>query len=293
MRRLIALAATALVAPALAMAAPSTAHAAPTTAKAAPKNAVEALRLQFAKKTTVRMDEDTRMKLDGKDLFRYRQVGVLRFGKSGVDAYDTKTVSNFGGEGGDSTVRMIVVDGKAYLKSPLYDDLLPAGRTWVRTSAPSGGNSTSSLIDVLQPKVLKAVLGSTKAKGNGGKVGGARTTLLRGSITLAQLAKVSPTVADLAKSLKTKKTVTLPWKMWVGGDQLPRRFQTVFPLSTSPLVGDISITTDARFTSWGGKVAIKAPPADLVVDEKDLEGDLPETTPDFTTTITGMATRER
>ncbi|MEV7967245.1 hypothetical protein AB0O34_14860 [Sphaerisporangium sp. NPDC088356] len=292
MRRLIALAATALVAPALAMAAPSTAHAAPTTAMAAPKNPVDALRLQFAKKTTVRMDEDTRMKLDGEDLFRYRQVGVLRFGKSGVDAYDTKTVSNFGGEGGASTVRVIVLNGKAYLKSPLYDDLLPAGRTWVRTSAAAAG-TTSSMIDILQPKVLKAVLGSTKTKGNGGTVGGARTTLLRGSITLAQLAKVSPTVAGLAKSLKAKKTVTLPWKLWVGGDQLPRRFQTVFPLSTSPLVGDISITTDARFTSWGGKVAIKAPPADLVVDENDLDSDLPETTPDFTTTITGAATRER
>ncbi|MEU8269106.1 hypothetical protein AB0B89_18295 [Sphaerisporangium sp. NPDC049002] len=287
MRRLIALAATALVAPALAMAAPSTAHAAPT--QAAPKNSVDALRSQFAKKTTVHIDETTRMKLDGDDLFRTRQYGALRFGKSGVDASDTKTVSSFGGEGGDATVRVIVLDGKAYLKSPLYDDFLPAGRTWVRTTAPKGGSTTNSMIDILQPKVLNAVLGTAKAKGAGGTVGGARTTLLRGSITLAQLSKVSPVIADLSKSFKVKKTVALPWKLWVGSDQLPRRFQSAFPLSTGKL--DLSLFTDVRFTSWGKKVAITAPPADLVIDEDDIDTDLPETTPDFTTTITRAATR--
>jgi hypothetical protein len=291
MRRWIALAATTLVAPALAMAAPTVAQAAPTPAKAAAANPVDALRQQFAKKSTVRLDEDTRIKLDGKDLFKYRQVGALRFGKSGVDAYDTKTILKSGATGGDSTIRTILLDGKAYMKSPLYDDILPAGKSWVRTTGAAAGN-TSSMIDVLQPKVLKAVLASTKTKGVGGKVGGARTTLLRGSITLAELAKVSPVFGAITKSLKTKKTVTLPWKLWIGGDQLPRRFQSTFLLSSSPLSGDLTMATDSRFTSWGGKVVIKAPPAELVVDEKDLDTELPQT-PDFTTTITGMASRER
>jgi hypothetical protein len=290
MRRWIALAATALVAPALGMAAPATAHAAPATAKTAPGNPVDALRQQFAKKSTVRVDEDTRMRADGKDLFRFRQAGVLRFGKSGVDASDTRTVIKSGVKGGDTALRVIILNGKAYAKSPLYDELLPAGRTWVRSSAPTAGG-TSSMIDILQPKVLKTVLASTKSKAPAGKVGGAKTTLLRGSLSLTALAKVSPAIAEIAKSAKSKKPVMLPWKLWIAGDQLPRRFQSNFPLSTGALIGDLTITTDSRFTSWGGKVVITAPPADLVVDEKDLDTELPET-PDFTTTITGMASRE-
>ncbi|GAA3841586.1 hypothetical protein GCM10022226_75070 [Sphaerisporangium flaviroseum] len=286
---MIALAATALVAPALAMAAPATAHAAPATAK--PASPVDALRQQFAKKSTVRMDEDTRIKVDGKDLFRYRQAGVLRFGKSGVDASDTRTVVKSDAEGGDSTVRVIILNGKAYLKSPLYDELLPAGRTWVRTSAPTAGG-TNSVIDVLRPKVLKTVLASTKSKAPAGRVGGARTTLLRGSLSLSALAKVSPDAAEFARSVKSKKPVMLPWKMWIAADQLPRRFQSSFPMSGGALLGSMTITTDSRFTSWGGKVVIAAPPADLVIDEEDLTEDLP-VTPDLTTTITGVAARER
>jgi hypothetical protein len=209
MRRYIALVATALVAPALAMAAPATAHAAVTKA---PSNPVDALRAQFAKKSTVRMDASTRMWIGKDELLSYRQVGVLRFGKNGPEASDTRTV--IGGIASSTTgLRAIVIDGKAYLKSPLYDELLPAGRTWVRTTAPKGSaGPTSSFIDVLQPKVLKTVLGSVKTKTAGGKVGGAKTTLLRGSVSLTQLAKVSPSLKSLSdafRSLALKSKSTL------------------------------------------------------------------------------------
>ncbi|WP_248966286.1 hypothetical protein [Sphaerisporangium perillae] len=295
MRRWIALTATAMVAPALAMAAPAAAHAAPGTAnatltapQAAPGNPVEALRQQFAKKSGVRLDELTRMRLDGEDLLKYRQVGNLRFGKSGVDALDVKIVLKGDGKVPDSTLRTIVIDGKTYLRSALYDDLLPAGRSWVRAE---GGTPTLSTIDVLQPKVLKTILASTKSKSPGGKVGGARTTLLRGSVTLANLAKVSPSLASLAKSLKSKKPVALPWKLWIGGDQLPRRFQSSLPISASSLTGKLTIDTDSRYTSWGKKVVITAPPATEVVDEEDLQTDLP-VTPDLTFPVTGLTARQ-
>lgn len=295
MRRLIALAAIALVAPALALTASTTAQAAPNTAKAAPATPADALRQQFAKKGGVHLDEDTRMLLDGDDLFRYRQVGSLRFAKSGVDAFDLKIISRIGtsAKDGESTLRAVQVGKKLYLKSPLYDDILPAGKTWVRTAVTGSSTSTGSMIDILQPKVLKAVLATTKVNKPAGKVGGAKTTLYQGAIPLKTLAKVSPQVASLAKSLKTKKTVTLPWKLWLGTDQLPRRFTSTFPMSTSPKAGELTILTDSRYTAWDAKVVITVPPADQVIDEKDLDSDLPETTPDFTTTVTGLASRER
>lgn len=231
MRRRIALAATALIAPALAMTTPAPAQAAPATAlvssagtRAVPGGPADALLRQFAKGTTVRIDEVTRMRLDGDELFNYRQSGVVRFGKSGVDAYDLRTSGLTEDDGHKSTMRAIMIDGKLYMKSPLFDDLLPAGRSWIRAdakTAASAAGATDGVLDVLRPAVLKAVLASTKTRSAGGTVGGVRTTLLRGSITLGRLTKVAPYVNDLAKAFKIKEGVALPWKLWIGADQLP------------------------------------------------------------------------
>ncbi|RCG24483.1 hypothetical protein DQ384_33110 [Sphaerisporangium album] len=289
---MIALTAVAVTAPALALTVPTAAHATPhtMTAKptAAPAGPVDALRQQFAKKGSVRISEDSRMEFAGDVGLRSRVAGTVRFGKSGPDAIDLKVTSKAGKT--VNRMQVITVGGKTYLKSPLYDDMLPAGRSWVRTTGDL--SSTSGTIDILQPKVLKAVLAHTTSKAPGGTIGGARTVLLRGSIKLSDLAKVSPSVAPLAKGLRNKKTISLPWKLWIGADQLPRRFQSTFSLSGGDFLGDMSVATDTRFTAWGAKVVIKAPPADLVVDEKDLTEELP-VLPDFTTKIPGLASRER
>ncbi|MEV6986563.1 hypothetical protein AB0M95_35640 [Sphaerisporangium sp. NPDC051017] len=289
---MIALTAVAVAAPALALTVPATAHATPstTTVKSAlaPAGPVDALRQQFAAKGSVRISEDARMAFDGKVGLRSRIAGVVRFGKSGPDAVDLKMTSKAGKT--VDRMQVITVGGKTYTKSPLYDDMLPAGRSWVRTTG--GVSSTSGgTIDILQPKILKAVLAHTKSKAPGGTVGGARTVLLSGSIKLSDLAKASPDVDVLAKMFKTGKTISLPWKLWVGADQLPRRFQSTFSLSGGDLMGDMSIATDTSFTAWGAKVVIKAPPADLVVDEKDLTEELPEL-PNFSTKVPGLASRE-
>ncbi|GGK77145.1 hypothetical protein Sme01_42920 [Sphaerisporangium melleum] len=296
MTRLLALAATAAVAPALALAVPAAAHSGPQatmtatrTPQKAPANPVEALRAQLAKKTSVHLDETTRLTVDREEFSRYRQVGTLRLGTSGVEAYDTKTkVADILFGTPTSSIRVVAVGGKTYLKSPLYDAMLPAGRTWVRTS---DAIPYTNMVDILQPKVLRTTLAGTKHKGRGGMVGGARTTLLTGTVPLSALAKVSPGLAPLAKSIKSGKPLVLPWKLWVGADQLPRRFQVTLELPSESKY-QAAIGVDSRYTAWGGKAVITAPPATLVVDEEDLTSDLPEVTPDYTTKVGSLAARE-
>ncbi|WP_214408880.1 hypothetical protein [Sphaerisporangium fuscum] len=285
MRRILALAAAALVAPALAMAAPATAHAAPGAAKPVPSNPVDALRQQFGKKTGVHMDTTVDMRLGGDDLLKFRQVGSLRFGKSGVDAYDLKRIVDLGK--GKDTLHLIALNGKAYMQSPLYDEMLPADKKWVRTPG-SKAPSTNDTIDILRPAVLKTVLASTKVKRAGGTVGGARTTLYTGAVKVGELSKVSTEIEAMAEVFKLKKNVTLPWKLWIGADQLPRRFQSTFPMGKVPHAGRLTVDADSRYTAWGAKVVITAPPADQVIDEKDLTTDLPETTPDFTKVVPSL-----
>ncbi|GII88606.1 hypothetical protein Ssi03_65960 [Sphaerisporangium siamense] len=278
---MIALTATALLAPALALAASATAHAAPKPTAAGP---ADALRQQLVKRTTVRIDERNEFRL-GKTALRYRETGVVRFGRSGPDAGDTKLTISSGAS--KSTGHIIALGGKVYVKSPVYDDALPAGKTWVRFTGPA---RTTLLVDVLRPRTLGALVAHTKSKAPGGTVNGARTTLLRGAITLGELAKVSPDGGLRGLSGKEKK-IAVPWKLWVGGDQLPRRFQAAVVLPGPAPLGDLKLSSDARYAGWGGHVAIQAPPADLVVDQKDLETDedLPEARPDLITTITGRA----
>ncbi|GII66458.1 hypothetical protein Skr01_65430 [Sphaerisporangium krabiense] len=284
MRRLIALTATALVAPALALAASATAHAAPKPATTSP---LDALRQQLAKRTTVRIDERTDLRL-GRAALRYRETGVVRFGTSGPDASDTKVRVSNGKE--TQSGRLIAIGGKVYYKSSPFDEALPAGKTWVRTP---GLPRNPLLLDVLQPQTLKALITHTKSRTPGGVVGGTRTTLLRGSITLGELAKAAPSGTIPVLLDDKEKDTALPWKLWVGGDQLPRRFASDLALGQKSSLAGLRVVVDARYTAWGGKVTIQAPPADQVIDMKDLndDEDLPEARPDLITTITGRAAR--
>ncbi|GII75584.1 hypothetical protein Sru01_05660 [Sphaerisporangium rufum] len=299
MRRWLALAATTLVAPAMALTVPAAAQAAPATARTgaitapvgAGTGAANALRRQFAKKTGITVHETARIRLDGEVLFSHRLGGRLRFAPTGVDAADVSIVAESGGPGGDARTRVIMLDGHQYMKSSMYDGLLPEGRTWLRTpGADPAGLAGDGLVDALRPEVLAAVLATADGKASGGRVGGAPTTLLHGAISLKALGKVSPT-ARIYQRAAGKKKITVPWKLWLGADRLPRRVQSTFTLPTRHKSPALSISTDVTFTGWGGKVTVTAPPAYLTVDVQDLRY-VPPPPPDFTTKIEGLVRDE-
>ena len=101
-------------------------------------------------------------------------------------------------------------------------------------------------------------------------MGGAKTVLYRGTVTLQQLAKVSETARLLANATDGKKPVPVSWRLWVGRDQLPRRFTTSFVLLSSPKSGDLVVSSDTRLTGWGTRTPVKAPPAAQVIGIEDL-----------------------
>ncbi|PZG41315.1 hypothetical protein C1I98_21455 [Spongiactinospora gelatinilytica] len=292
MRRLIAIAAAALVAPALAMATPASAQAA--TAPATPG---DALKKQFRNNHGVSYTESSQTTLDGKRLVGTKVKATYQFGGSGIVAsdatyrqiWDKKMLDSFKKDAehdysGEQEIdfvklftapyRVITLPKASYISHPAITEHLPQGKSWVPVKGKDAIKPTdmnSQAINVFEPKTLTAITASAKAKGNGGKVDGASTTVYRGTITVAELYKLSPSYrAQSVNRPKGKEAkVKIDWKLWLDAKNLPRRVTT--SVEQEFMKAEYRAVIDSRYSSWGAKVTIKAPPADQVASPEDLD----------------------
>jgi hypothetical protein len=276
MRRSIALTAAVLIAPALATATSA-------AAQAAPAGPADALKGQFKTGRGVQITQTMRMSTDGKPLLKTEGKGKLQFGPTGPVAYDLTTrviadpavkkeLEKQGAEGTDLSdafrpYRMIGVKNRLYASGGVYEKQLPEGKSWVGFE---GGPVYAQAPDVLEPAVLTALV---KAPSGKHSRDGLRH---QGTLSYAELYKISPSFRG---SLGTKPTgelgrTKLSWRLWLDGKGLPQRVAVSETLS----IGESSLTTTAetRYTGWGSKVTVTVPPADQVVDAKDLSADLPD-----------------
>ncbi|MBG0827899.1 hypothetical protein HS041_08985 [Planomonospora sp. ID67723] len=281
-------AAVALVVPALV--APANADPANTTPASAPTDPVSALRKQFRPGHGVKLGEQAKLIGEGKTerVIFSRRGGVLEFGGKGVAASDL--TSTFSLPGTDRKLaeefkdlfapsRTITVKGVSYTSSAFYAEAMPEGKKWLRTPAEpvSPGNPAQQMVNPLEPATLKAVLARTTARRAGGTWDGTRTVVHSGTITLGELYRLSPTVRGLLGAKPSAKSAALKvsWQLYIGSDQLVRRAVSSWTQSTRGLTSvDLTYLNDSRYSGWGVKSSIKAPPAAQVADfdELDLEG---------------------
>ncbi len=264
---------------------PAPALATPAQAQARATDPVSALKKQFKTHRGVHMTSVLKFG-GGGEAAKSRANGDVQFGASGVTASDITSKIDFGGLAGDDDelqglndpTRTITVKKTAYVSGGVFDSFLPEGKTWIRlpgaTLSPT--ITAGQYVNTLDPRTLKAVLATTKAKGDGGTIDGTKTTVYRGSITLGRLFASSP---ELKKELAAGKAgqTMINWKLWIGADNLVRRVTSSahekFKVGKSSV--DMVMTTDTKFTGWGSKIIITAPPADEVADAMEL-GKLPE-----------------
>ncbi|MEV1198701.1 hypothetical protein [Microbispora rosea] len=282
----LACAATAaLVAPAVA--APAQAQTS-TRAQAPAADPVAALRKQFVAGHGVRFVSTGTLSLAGVTAIKYTSNGGYAFGRSGVVASDSTQKSKYSEllkdedddlKDAEKPLRMIVIGSTGYFSGGVYTSLLPEGKTWLRLPG-LRPNSSASPLNPLDWHNLKAVLATTKAKGPGGRVNGAKTTLYRGTITLGQLMKANPGAKDSLAAIGSNPAKNVvSWKLWIGSDQLVRRASASVDLKLKS-EGEsftFNLSTDSTFAGWGRKVTVKAPPKSKVAKLSDLDGDVPET----------------
>ncbi|MEU0516749.1 hypothetical protein [Streptosporangium sp. NPDC006007] len=287
MRRMIAAltgaTVAALVTPALLTAAPAAAQSARSAPQSAQADPVSALKRQFRVHRGVRLAENTKLIGEGRKqrMIFTRRNGVLEFDRKGVAASDLTSTFNL--PGGDSELkgvfvpfRTVTVKGVSYTSGGMFGDSMPEGKKWLRDSDDmvALGSPAQQLLNPLEPATLKAALAHTTARRPGGTWDGTRTVVHSGTITLGELYKVSPAFRSALGVKLSAKSAKVPvtWQLYIGSDQLVRRAVSSYTQSLRGLTSvDLTYLNDSRYTGWGTRSSIKAPPADQVADFDDLK----------------------
>ncbi|MFE0151556.1 hypothetical protein ACFWY5_30720 [Nonomuraea sp. NPDC059007] len=238
---------------------------------AAPADPVTSLKKQFAPGYGVRVAETYRGTASGiKGEFASRTVGVIGFGRSSAADHDLTTTWKFTEEqlatlGASSKevpgpFRVIEVGGTTYVKGFDWHPL-PEGKHWFRfgknTSWGNEGQRGDQLVDVFDPAVLKTLLAKAKV---------AKPGDYRGTLTLKDLYKAS-------HGYGRPDTKAISFRLLLDRDRRPARLITEYtekidwPDGKGKTVKRIQHNVvDTRYSGWGSKVTVMAPPAEEVVD---------------------------
>jgi hypothetical protein len=239
-------------------------------AQAASADPVKALKSQFVAGKGVKFtDVTTLVEFTGNTTF-LKRTGSFQFGRTGIVASDVtakRTVGEISWVPRSLTWRLtdsdrtIRIGTTSYYFGGLWEP--PKGSTWIKH--PGGMSAGFSgwygqLVNVAEPATLKALITQGKRTG--------RT--YSGAISFGALEKVSPWLqnADVIKMPKEYKAAVLRFTLTLGTNGLPQRLVTVYPQKThggtEPGKEERRVSVETRYTGWGSRVTIKAPPASEV-----------------------------
>ncbi|WP_433512606.1 hypothetical protein ACQP2T_54315 [Nonomuraea sp. CA-143628] len=263
--------------------------AAPAYAQAKPADPVAALKKQFVAGQGVKFAERTSIKIGGESYTQADRQGVIGFDAKGIaGAENTRTPILTPQERArlkkmaakDASVAdavdllteriyLVSVGRRMYVNGGLYSTLVPENKSWVgMNGSPSSAAYGDQLINVFEPATLKYLLAKTKT---------VRGAQYRGSITFAELYKLSPTFREqiaMKPTGKPAKTV-ISWRLTLDAQKLVKRLAISWSMKATKKA-TLHATTESRYTEWGTAVNVTAPPSDQVADIKDLTKKAPE-----------------
>jgi hypothetical protein len=200
--------------------------------------------------------------------------GVFDTGPTGSGRL-AMTVESSNGQ--TSTIDTLIDGAVLYLRSPVFQQVIPAGKEWVRvdlaTLAKQNGVDLGSLVDSNPTPngALAYLRGSTGGVQDLGKekVKGVETTHYRTTIELEQAAKRAKgsTRQSIRRVIDVAGVKTLPMDAWVGDDGYVRK---VGYRQHSGRNQSAKITMELY--DFGSPVTVTAPPAATVIDFQKLLG---------------------
>ncbi|WP_406318708.1 hypothetical protein OHA77_14855 [Streptosporangium sp. NBC_01639] len=251
-----------------------------STAHAQAADPVTALKGEFTSGRGVSFVDTTKINTPAGNFVFSQRKGAFQFGASGISASDQTTklrikesdleaLSGEEASGGLAGLakpeRTIRVKNVSYISGGLFGEFLPAEKTWLRVPGGPIGltGRLSQLVNVAEPATLKSLLAHATTK---------RSGLYGGKITFGELYKVSPwfRTSVLVKPSSSEAKTVVSWKLFVGSDRLATRLTTTYSAAGLGAKGT-TMTVDSRYTGWGSKVTVKAPPAEEIAELKDLE----------------------
>ncbi|MEV4365969.1 hypothetical protein AB0J71_02790 [Nonomuraea sp. NPDC049637] len=230
---------------------------------------VQAIKKQFAKKSTVRFSVRRRGgPSPSEDL---RISGAYRFNALGMYAADLTEISRERAATGRS--REITIGREFYSQGYVRSD--EGKYTW-RSPQTLGewtyGRNFSGvvwgkdLVNGINPGFLELVASYGATSADGGTFEGVKTTLHTGTVTVTKL-----TERQAGISFDTEEEGVhggqIAWKLWTGPDNLPRRFQAIMKFTWPEGDEAGTMTMNIVYRGWGTPVKITAPPERLISDD--------------------------
>jgi hypothetical protein len=207
-------------------------------------------------------------KISGQQL---RGHGAFRFTKTNFAADMSVALPGLGNG------RVILLPKAFYLR--LADGAgLTTGKPWLEIKTDGRGDnplatSLGPVLDQLRQAFdpqsdLGMLAAATTVKRAGTEqIDGVRATKYTATVDLAKAAQVAKgALADRYRAMVSSGVKTLDYSLWVGRDNLPRRFVTVVPTAQ----GDVSAS--GTYRDWGKALVIKAPPASQIAATPVLPG---------------------
>ncbi|WP_030918294.1 hypothetical protein [Streptosporangium amethystogenes] len=251
--------------------------AAPAQAAPAPADPVKALKSQLVAGKGVKFTELSTQKKEGKTRPYLKRTGSFQFGRAGIVASD---ISSKGAMPVDPRIgqyngmfvpgRTIRIGTTSYSQGGTYRDEMPSGKSWYKSPDGMTGDVAgwfSQLVNVAEPATLATLLKGAKQTRN----------TYTGTTTFGRLAKVSPWFRATLPIRSSDKTV-VTFKLIVDRNRLPQQLTTSFPVAgifDSASAEEETISAETRYTGWGSRVSIKAPPANKVTTKLEDKDGLP------------------
>jgi hypothetical protein len=200
-------------------------------------------------------------------------------------------LSSLGGgdvPGGAGAVKQqMVFDGLTfYIRSPLFEQTLPAGKRWLKIDLAAIGKQSGLDLGALMSQgasqdptqvlaYLKAASGAVKRVGSE-TVRGVATTHYKATIDFRKVPDSAPADQRAAvrrsidQLIKLSGASTAPMEVWIGADGLARR--VVSTTTTGTAAQRIELRQRIELYDFGTKVDVTIPPASAVLDASKLGG---------------------
>lgn len=243
-------------------------HAAPESESL--DSVIKAIKKQFAKKSGVRFSVKRRGGPPA--TWDIKASGAYRFRASGVYAADTTTISQEAGGTGRSRDISIgrkfysqayvrAKDGKYVWKSPST-----VGK-WTYAQNLAGVIWGEDLINGINPGFLKLGASHSAISADGGTFEGVKTTLHSGTVMVPELGERQAGMTFGTEREDGFWSGPITWKLWVGPDNLPRRFHAIIRFTRAGEGDPETMTMNIIYRGWGTPVRITAPPKQLITDD--------------------------
>ncbi|ACZ86581.1 hypothetical protein Aros01_03939 [Streptosporangium roseum] len=240
---------------------PGTAHA---QSRGSLTQAISALKSEFAERSSVLFSQKTRDGF-GSDVVALTVAhGKHRFAaKVGVYASDvTDTFTT-----GDRPVhfRMINVGRDSYTQGTWAN--IPEGKKWLHRRDSDGFLWSQNLVDALNPKFLQLISSGAEKTSAMDRYDGVPAIRYDGSVKVGSLGSRQ---AGIYYGPKDGRSVggRIKWKLWLGPDSLPRRFQAEIVSDPYGPEREVDIVRmNVLYKGWGTPVHIAAPPKNLVAED--------------------------